>query len=623
MLANQSKVKFQSLYQFKLSYANKFITRISLRSWPLIIFDSASSFLQAGIEAVNLGLLFATVNLLGTQAKNTDAKVPLLDKITDFLNLGSEDNFAKLVILLFLLLSSQILLQALRYGSSISTDHLSADVKYRSINFIHTHLLGKSYLGALRLKAGQISTLAIEGPQAICQLITESLSLFSAILLTSAYLFVLLRLSFGLLCLGSILGVTIISMQKVLAPYCRQYASLILKKQAHVNELLSDNLRAIKLIKVTGIYHFVFGRVEKESGELKRLIKKNSIVGQLNQPVSQLLSSSSIILLIGIAATIFDNKPGGELAYIATFVVALQRLGGSLSLISQNSLAITQVQGKIAILNDFLEFETPDIDSAFVKNESLSIDHIRLLQLVDVGLIYPKSTIDSLKNICIEATIGQKIALVGPSGAGKTSVSDIASGLILPSSGRVLINGIDMRSLLQQSLSCEIGFVGQDSYIIQGSLLENITLGDQPVDRKLLQNCIEATLLDSLVAQLPEGLNTIVGEGGRTLSGGQRQRIDLARALYREPSLLILDEPTSSLDPKTEASIVRSLEFNSSNRITLVIAHRLLTIKDADIIYVMEEGFVVEQGDHTSLLSLNGRYADLWRLQTIPNQCKN
>jgi ABC-type multidrug transport system fused ATPase/permease subunit len=615
-------MKFQSNFKLKLSYANKFIVRISLHSWPLIIFASASSFLQAGLEAINLGLLFATVDLLGTQANNTSTKVALLDKIADFLSLGNEDNYAKLVVLLFLLLSSQMLLQTLRYGSSISTDHLSADVKYRSINFINKHLLRKSYSEALRIKAGHISTLAIEGPQAICQLITESLSLFGAILLTTTYLFVLLHLSFGLLCLGSILGISIISMQKALAPYCRQYASLILKKQAHINELLSDNLKAIKLIKVTGIYHFIFGRVERESKELKRLIKKNSIVGQLNQPVSQLLSSSSIILLIGIAATIFNNKPGGELAYIATFVVALQRLGGSLSLISQNSLAITQVQGKIAILNDFLEFETRDSNSSSVKKRSISIEHISLLQLVDIRLRHQGSTSDSLKNICIEAKMGEKIALVGPSGAGKTSVSDVASGLIHPSSGSVLVNGINMGSILQQSVACQIGFVGQESYIIQGTLLENITLSDQPVDQKILENCIEATRLTSLVAQLPEGLNTIVGEGGRTLSGGQRQRVDLARALYREPSLLILDEPTSSLDPETEASIVRSLDFNSSNRITLVIAHRLSTIKDADIIYVMEEGFIVEQGDHTSLLSLNGRYAELWRLQTIPNQCK-
>ncbi|MBV8593633.1 MAG: ABC transporter ATP-binding protein/permease, partial [Caulobacteraceae bacterium] len=221
-----------------------------------------------------------------------------------------------------------------------------------------------------------------------------------------------------------------------------------------------------------------------------------------------------------------------------------------------------------------------------------------------------------LSDISFESARGTTTALVGPSGAGKTTIARLALRLIDPQGGRVTLDGVDLRDAAQAELRRAIALVPQDVALFNDTLLANIAFADPGAPASAVWGTVEAAELGEFVRSLPDGLHTLVGERGLKLSGGERQRVGIARALLANPRLLILDEATSALDGPTEAAIQATLRKIRAGRTTLVVAHRLSTIADADQILVIRRGRIVERGDHAMLLAQGAEYAALWRRQT-------
>ena len=222
---------------------------------------------------------------------------------------------------------------------------------------------------------------------------------------------------------------------------------------------------------------------------------------------------------------------------------------------------------------------------------------------------------DGLEDVSFRAAPGTTVALVGPSGAGKSTVARLALRLIDPQAGRVALDGVDLRQVRQASLRRAVALVPQDVALFNTTLYANIAFGDPDATREQVRAAAEAAELGPFLDALPDGFDTRVGERGLKLSGGERQRVGIARALLADPRLLILDEATSALDGRTEAAIQATLRKARRGRTTLVVAHRLSTVADADEILVLREGRIVERGRHADLLALEGDYAALWRKQ--------
>ncbi len=237
------------------------------------------------------------------------------------------------------------------------------------------------------------------------------------------------------------------------------------------------------------------------------------------------------------------------------------------------------------------------------------------ISLEDVGFAYDATETPALHGVSLDIRPGETIAFVGSSGSGKSTLLNLVLGFLRPTSGRILLDGADMEELDLRSVRRFVSVVPQDSVLFEGTIRENVAYGLRGVDDERIRSALRAANAADVVAAQPQGWDTIVGERGARLSGGQRQRLSIARALVRDPRILLLDEPTSALDPQAEAEVGAALRRLMAGRTTLVVAHRLSTIRSADRIAVLERGRIVEVGSHDQLLASGGRYAELHATQ--------
>lgn len=307
---------------------------------------------------------------------------------------------------------------------------------------------------------------------------------------------------------------------------------------------------------------------------------------------------------------------GLQVGTIVAFVAYLARLYGPASALVGVQLQIVSAFAVFERIFDYLDMPTeapmnPNAIALHQARGDIQYEHVRF------GYV-PERPV--LNDISFHARPGQLVAFVGPSGAGKTTIMGLLPRFYDPQEGRVIVDGYDVRDLTLDSLRRNIGIVTQETYLFHATIAENLRYGNPSAsNEQLLQACKAANMYD-VVAALPEGLQTVVGERGHKLSGGERQRLALARVLLKDPRILILDEATSSLDSTSERLIKEALVPLMRGRTSLVIAHRLSTILRADVINVVENGRIVESGTHSDLLARNGLYASLYNAQFFTSE---
>jgi len=252
---------------------------------------------------------------------------------------------------------------------------------------------------------------------------------------------------------------------------------------------------------------------------------------------------------------------------------------------------------------------TPDeVCGSFVKDRAIGD-----IEFSSVSVAYKTDTAPALREFSLSITAGETLAIVGASGSGKTTLVNLLPRFVEWSAGRITLDGQEIRDWDLASLRSQFAFVSQHVVMLNSSIAENVALG-QPIDRERVTECLSAANLAKLLAELPEGMDTVLGHNAMQLSGGQRQRLAIARALYKNAPILVLDEATSALDTESEQAVQEAIRRLTSRRTSLVIAHRLSTIQNADRIIMMDGGRIIESGTHKELLAKNGAFAHLYRL---------
>lgn len=394
---------------------------------------------------------------------------------------------------------------------------------------------------------------------------------------------------------------------------------IVKASQAAIAGILSrvqESYKAERLVKISDTYDFEMDRFRPINQKIRRTELKRQVMQGLGTPVTQVITMSGVAVVVAYA--LFEAQAGRlTIGEFITFLSAMMLLMPPLQHLAGLNATFASISVAAKSIFDTMD-EAVEEDKGTVELKNVK----GAIEFKDVRLTYPGTTREAIKGVTLSVRPGEHVALVGLSGSGKSSMVNLVPRFWRVSSGAVTVDGVNVEDCTLASLRDHIAVVSQNVILFDTTVRENIVYGMPGVSEAVIEKAVKAAALTEVVAALPKGLDTPVGEAGGLLSGGQKQRISIARALLKDAPILILDEATSALDSESENQIKEALETLMRGRTCLTVAHRLSTIDRADRIVVMQDGVIVEEGTPAELLAKGGAYARMVRLQTgVGREC--
>ncbi len=400
--------------------------------------------------------------------------------------------------------------------------------------------------------------------------------------------------------------IAIILFARVIRPLYERIRSQL----GDINTKLQENITGIQVVKAFGREDYELAEFKESSAEYLRLNIKGIWLWTSFFPFLGFLTSMSVVVVVWVAGMLARTQ-AFTVGQLIVFIGELQQFYHPVGMLLRVHNIFNRALAAMARIFELLD-EEPEVKEA---PDAIELEDVQgRVEIRNVTFRYPTGEL-VLKNVSVVAEPGEVVAIVGRSGAGKTSLVNLIPRFYDPQEGQILIDGIDIRKVTLRSLRAQIGMVLQETFLFDGTVKENILYGRLDATDEEVVEAAKAAYAHEFIMNLPDGYDTIIGERGVKLSGGQRQRIAIARAILKNPRILILDEATSLVDTEAEQMIQAALENLMQGRTTFVIAHRLSTVRNADKIVVIDEGEVVEQADHETLMRQGGLYADMYMRQ--------
>ena len=395
----------------------------------------------------------------------------------------------------------------------------------------------------------------------------------------------------GTLAVLIVFGVSTVLFQRLTRRRIDNWGYRVDYHETKILQHLQEGFGGAKDVKILGRENEFLSQHEKHLGESIRINRIYNVILTLPRSFMEIITIVGLCLLV-VSMVVRDRPLADIVPILGLFAAAAFRVMPSINrllMATQTLIFNRSIIG--SVYRDFL------LDTQEVNNSLHLVPFTKQLELKDVSFKYPTATTPSLQNVSLVVNRGEAVGFVGPSGAGKSTLVDVILGLFAPTSGVVSVDGCDVQQNLRNWQN-QIGYVPQAIYLTDDTLRRNVAFGlnDENIDDDLVREAIRLAQLQEFVATLPDGLETVVGERGVRLSGGQRQRIGIARALYHKPSVLVLDEATSSLDTPTEHGVMQAVQALQGSKTVIIVAHRLSTVEYCDRLYRIEDSRITEEG---------------------------
>ena len=598
------------------------LVRLVIPYWPFLVLSTLSAFIYVIFNSLSIWLTASLFNNILTDFDElirnheilTRTKVSINDQLKYWTNelILRDSSVESLKVLCLVLLGAFFIKNIFLYLKNISLTYIQFNLITGLRNRIYGHLHSMSLSYFDKARSGELTSIVINDVSnmrvafgtSFHKLFVEPINI---VVFVALLIIINVKLALVAAIIVPLTGATIIAIGKSI----RRKSKRTAEKIARIMNIMTENLNSIRVVKAFAMESHETERFHKEQKRYYQLLLKRAKLRLISSPLTETIGAIIGVTLLWIGGRDVLVSAGMTSEDFIRFILILFSVLGPVRLLSNVSMELQKGVASAERVFDVLDTPSAivsksDAEQITAFNERISFDQVSF---------HYEGSDTVLDDISFELKKGTILALVGPSGAGKSTIADLIPRFYDVNSGRITIDGKDICDIELNSLRRLMGIVSQETILFDDTIRSNITYGINSTDEDQLKAVARtANALDFILEQ-PQGFDTVIGEKGVRLSGGQRQRIAIARAVLKNPPILILDEATSALDTESERLVRSALETLIADRTVLVIAHRLSTIQKADMIIVMDEGRIVEQGNHDNLVAKKGLYSKLHKNQ--------
>ena len=601
----------------------KRLFKLVIKYWPFLVVSTLTAFIYVLLNTISIWLTASLINnilsdfnkLVGEQFQfASSSSLTLNEKLKYWTNglilrdTAKETLQVLCVSILIIFLLKNVFLYLKNITLTIVQFRLITELRNKL--YIHFHKLSLSFFN--QHKSGELTSIVVNDVANMRQALTIGFQRILVepinIIAFTALLFIISwKLALIAITIIPLAGLVIVNISRSIRRKSRRTAVKI----AGITNILTETLTSMRVVKAFSMEDYEVDRFSNETRNYYNLIFRRARLRSLAPPITETMGVIIGVALLWVGGTEVLNAQGltseDFIRFILIMFSGLQPIRSLSNVFAEIQVGAASAERVFVILDN-----PPTIVDEF---DAVIIDTFEdKIQIKDVSFKYESEDI-VLKNISFEIEKGSAVALVGSSGAGKSTLADLIPRFYDVNQGAIEIDGQDIRHVTLNSLRRLMGIVTQETILFNDTIKANIAYGQKDVDDKQVIAAATAANALEFIEELPEGLNTVIGEKGVKLSGGQRQRLAIARAIMKNPPILILDEATSALDTESERLVQEALGTLMTDRTVLVIAHRLSTVTNADKIIVLEKGQIKEMGTHDELIQKNGLYSNLYNVQ--------